>query len=175
MFSSIAQRLLEIIHFCTEKGTVHCLPVVSVHRSTNKLWIFNSIFNLWLGAFIRSTLFPRFNPLLSFSFTSSIFSHHSSFLVILSISSPSLGSFNLIYFRESMVVLFSELWKDDEQKVVFDWKDFLSINVHRFLRFEQDTYTFVQYKKRGYSFLTGYIITAMHLLKERFLKIIHKY
>ncbi len=27
MFSSIAQRLLEIIHFCTEKGTVHCLPV----------------------------------------------------------------------------------------------------------------------------------------------------
>ncbi len=27
MFSSIAQRLLEIIHFCREKGTVHCLPV----------------------------------------------------------------------------------------------------------------------------------------------------
>jgi hypothetical protein len=111
---------------------------------------FNSIFNLWLGAFIRSTLFPRFNPLLSFSFTSSIFSHHSSFFVILSISSPSLGSFNLIYFRESMVVLFSALRKDDEQKVVFDWKDFLSINVHRFLRFEKNRYST---KRLGYSFL----------------------
>ncbi len=33
MFSSIAQRLLEIIHFCAEKGTVHCLPVVIVHTS----------------------------------------------------------------------------------------------------------------------------------------------